>query len=70
MTLKEAIAKVLSEQSLTYREITDAVNDDRRYAPGDGMLVPQAQVRSAIRESAKFFEIDRTASPHRVKLRI
>ena len=70
MTLKEAITRVLGQRGLTYRQITDAINDDRLYVPRDGMFVPQAQVRDAIKESAKCFEVDRTVSPHRVKIRV
>ena len=70
MTLKEAITRVLGQRGLTYRQITDAINDDRLYVPHDGMLVPQAQVRAIISERAKCFEVDRTVSPHRVKIRV
>ena len=51
VTLKEAITRVLGQRGLTYRQITDAINDDRLYVPHDGMLVPQAQVRAIISES-------------------
>jgi len=66
MVLREAIRSVLGERSLTYREITDRINALRLYVPGDGMLVPEAQVRAAIRDSMGHFSIDRSKTPHRV----
>lgn len=66
MRLREAIARVLEDGSLTYREITDRINALRLYVPGDGMLVPEAQVRAAIRDSKGHFIIDRSKAPHRV----
>ena len=66
MLLREAIAKVLEDGSLTYREITERINALRLYVPGDGMLVPEAQVRAAIRDSKGHFSIDRSKTPHRV----
>ena len=70
MTLREAIAKVVGQRSLTYRQITEAINEDRLYIPRDGTLVPQAQARAAVRESAKYFDIDRAVSLYRVTLRV
>ena len=66
MLLREAVARVLEDGSLTYREITDSINALRLYVPGDGMLVPEAQVRAAIRDSKGHFSIDRSKTPHRV----
>lgn len=66
MLLREAVARVLEDGSLTYREITDRINTLRLYVPGDGMLVPEAQVRAAIRDSMGHFSIDRSKTPHRV----
>ena len=66
MLLREVIARVLGDGSLTYREITDRINALRLYVPGDGMLLPEAQVRAAIREGMKHFSIDRSETPHRV----
>ena len=66
MLLREAVRRVLGEQSLTYREITQRINAMRLYVPGDGMLLPEAQVRAAIRDSMGHFSIDRSKAPHRV----
>jgi hypothetical protein len=66
MLLREAVARVLEDGSLTYREITDSINALRLYVPGDGMLVPEAQVRAAIRDSIGHFSIDRGKTPHKV----
>ena len=69
MLLREVIARVLEDGSLTYREITDRINALRLYVPGDGMLLPEAQVRAAIRDSKGHFSIDRSKTPHRVSNR-
>ena len=70
MTLRETIMKVIGKGTLTYREITDAINKERLYVPRDGMLVPQPQVRATIRESNRFFEVDESTSPHEVRVHI
>ena len=68
LTLNEAIIRVLGQEALTYREITDTINEQRLYVPRDGMLVPRAQVRAVIRESSRFFDIDRSRSAHKVRV--
>lgn len=67
MTLREAIVQVLGYGSLTYREITECINASRLYVPRDGMLVPEALVRSTIRESTRLFTVDRSTLPHKVR---
>jgi hypothetical protein len=67
MTLREAIIRVLGDGSLTCREITEHINALRLYIPRDGMLVPEAQVRSTIRENKRLFTMDRSKSPHTVR---
>ena len=67
--LRDAIESALGGGSLTHREITEVINRQRLYLPKDGTLVAVAQVRAAVREHSKVFDVDRGSTPHRVEQR-
>jgi len=68
MTLKGAIADAVSSTWLTYRQITDLLNEQGTFPTRDGLLLTQAQVRACVRDHEGFFVVDRSQSPHRIRL--
>lgn len=68
-TLHEAISLVLSENKMTYREITHAINRLGLFRPRDGLFVPVAQVRVCVQEHPIFFSVDRATSPNLIEVR-
>lgn len=65
--LCDVIASLTATQALTYRAITDLINQQRLFVPRDGLLLATASVRDAVRRHARYFEIDRTGNAHLVK---
>jgi hypothetical protein len=57
MTLHEAIAKLLKEkgQSLTTRQIADALNSNKWYTKGDGSAIATSQIGARIRKYPQIF---------------
>lgn len=65
--LCDVIVSLTATQALTYRAITDLINQQRLFVPRDGLLLATANVRDAVRRHARLFEIDRTGNAHLVR---
>lgn len=57
LTLHAAIERILADagQSMTSRDIADAINEHCLYARGDGQLVPTSQISARIRKHPALF---------------
>ena len=70
MTLHEAIEKILQQvgQPMTAREIADALNKNKWYVKGDRSQIRTNQITARVDDHHELFEIDRSISPHKIKL--
>ena len=59
VTLPETIIKALGKDTPSHREMEDTISE-QHLVSHRGLLVLRAQVRAVIRESARFFEIDKS----------
>ncbi len=66
MRLYEAIADLVKDRSLTYRQITQLLNQRRTWVPADGSFVTTVGVREAVRRRGDLFCVDRTCVPNRI----
>ena len=70
MTLHEAIEKLLHQKkrSMTATEIAEELNLVEWYIKGDKSKIKQNQITARVDDHHELFEIDRTISPHLIKL--
>lgn len=70
MTLHEAIENLLREtrRPMSAREIADGLNSNKWYVKGDQTPMKTNQITARVDDHHELFEIDRSESPHKIKL--
>lgn len=68
LLLHKVIVQVVAGKTLTYRQITDEINEGSLYPQAGGLRVAGAQVRACIRSHPTLFRVDRSEVPHKIGL--
>ena len=69
-TLHEAIEKLLRQtgRPMTAREIADELNKNNWFIKGDKSQIKTNQITARVDDHHELFVIDRSVSPHKIKL--